>query len=147
MLRARRFLGLAGWLYLAAGVAMAVASFFPPALVGALSLVLPVTGADAGAGLLLGIAGGLTAGFGATMVGVSRGPDAVLDAGARALATGVVTWFAIDSAASLGHGAWPNALANVAFLAIGLLPLAFLGPRRGGAAVDGAGAAGTASGA
>jgi len=118
-----RAMGVVGWLYVASGVALAAVSFWPAGLLAVVQLVLPGTSSvDAAAQVLAGVGGGLTAGLGAMITSLAR-PRADGDGARRAVAVGLCTWCLIDSAASIGHGAWRNAVGNALFLAIGLLPL------------------------
>lgn len=145
MNRVRGVLNLSGWAYVLSGAAFALLSFWPAGLSATVGAVLPGGGpVDAAAALMTGIAGGLTAGFGAAMIALARTPALDLAAAVRALSHGLLLWFVIDSGASIGHGAWRNAVANVLFLAIGLLPLGLL--RRADATrLDGMAAAEAAS--
>ncbi len=80
---------------------------------------------DRALGLYAGVAGGLTAGFGAAIVGVARATS--LSAATRAVAIGLVTWFLVDTSASLAHESWQNAIGNFVFLGVGLPPVWLLG--------------------
>jgi F0F1-type ATP synthase membrane subunit c/vacuolar-type H+-ATPase subunit K len=123
---ARRWTEIAGWAYIVSGVALAVASLSPGALHFITTLVIPDAGPPVRAeALYAGIGGGLTAGFGAAMAGFARATT--MATGARAFAVGLVTWFVVDTGASLGHGSWQNAIGNVVFLALGLAPVWALG--------------------
>ncbi|MCK6547091.1 hypothetical protein L6R52_14675 [Myxococcota bacterium] len=114
----------AGAIYLVVGVGAVVGSFFQGFLDLLHGLAMPhAVPAAAGVGLWATVVGGLTAGFGATIIAVARAMDRGPAAVARALATGVGVWCLVDSAGSLGHGSWQNVVGNVAFAAIGLVPL------------------------
>jgi hypothetical protein len=63
---------------------------------------------------VLGIAGGVWAGWGAGMVSAQRGADP-----ATALRAGLLVWCALDSLASAANGAWGNVAVNLAWLAFG----------------------------
>jgi hypothetical protein len=110
-----------GWAYVVAGAVFVVLAFVPSWLDALDRLAMP--GADPATPitrLYTAIAGALTAGMG-VMVALSarwldRGPAAI----ARALAAGVLTWFVLDSGASLALGSWQNAVGNVGFLLLGL---------------------------
>lgn len=67
---------------------------------------------------ILGIAGGVWAGWSTVMWGLARGWPAP-----RALQAGLVLWCVFDSAASLANGAALNVLVNVVWAAIGLVTL------------------------
>ena len=56
-----------------------------------------------------GVLGGVIAGWGAMVAVVARESAGLAF---RALAIGMGVWYAIDTSASLSHGAWPNALLN-----------------------------------
>lgn len=113
-----KWIRLSGWIYVVAGVGLFVASLVP-SLQHRVDLLL-VPGAappDALRGVYASVAGGLTAGVGAMLVRVDERTDV------RLLVTGLLTWFVIDTAGSLAHGSWQNALGNVLFLVVGLGPL------------------------
>lgn len=130
--KARRLTEIAGWIYVASGLALAAASLWPAALAFVTSLVAPGAGPpDRVRGLFAGVAGGLTVGFGAALVGLARATTLAM--AARAMATAVAAWFLVDTSASLAHGSWQNALGNVGFLVIGLLPLRALASQDGAA--------------
>jgi hypothetical protein len=121
----RAWVKAAGTVYVVAGSALALLSFVPAWLERIDRLLVPGAGfPDVACRAYAGVAGGLTAGIGVMIVGVATTCDA---RGARALAAGLGVWFVLDTMASLGHGAWPNAVGNVVFLAIGLVPLLRLG--------------------
>ena len=118
----RKLTQVAGWMYVASGIALAIASLFPSALHFLDRLAVPEAAVpERIVGLYAGVGGGLTAGFGVAMIGLARAKD--LRAAFRGMGLGLVTWYAVDTGASLLHGSWQNALGNTAFLAIGLLPL------------------------
>ncbi len=121
----RAWLKAAGIVYVVAGSALTLLSFVPPWLERIDRLLVPGAAfPDVACRTYAGVAGGLTAGIGAMIVGLATTCDS---RGARALAAGLGVWFVLDTTASLGHGAWPNAVGNVLFLAIGLVPLVRLG--------------------
>jgi hypothetical protein len=112
------------------GLVAAAASH--PALSGPWSLLLdavrwPIDGAQSAASsearVLSAIGGGLTCGWAVMLYGLAAGPIARGDAEARRLfVAGVLTWFAIDSLASLAAG-WPgNVALNLVFVAMLLAP-------------------------
>lgn len=113
-----------GWLlvsglgWTAAGVALAVVSFFPGALDAGNRLVLPdAAPSTTVTGLLCAITGGLTTGLGVIFMALARADLTRAGAVLRAVAWGVVTWYLVDSTASVLHGGWRNAVSNtVAFL-------------------------------
>jgi hypothetical protein len=74
---------------------------------------------DVGARLGFGITGGVMVGWGLTL-------DAMLAGHAHrtVLLRGAVSWFVLDSTASITSGMWPNVLLNAVFF-LGLLALAF----------------------
>jgi hypothetical protein len=65
---------------------------------------------------ILGIAGGVWAGWGAMMVRTTAGDDP-----RQALRAGLAVWCALDSAASLANGAPANVAVNLTWLAIGFV--------------------------
>lgn len=137
MERSARWMGIAGWGYVGVGLAFAVVSLEPEVLRWIAALALPGAGpVDRTAQLFSGIAGGLTAGFGATMVVGARLEAAVRSGVARAIAAGLLAWFVVDSAASALHGSWQNVIGNLAFLALGLPPALALAGRASHAALD-----------
>jgi hypothetical protein len=87
----------------------------------------PLDGAQSAASgearILSAIAGGLTCGWAVMLFGLAAGPIARGDREMRSLfVAGVLTWFGIDSLASLAAG-WPgNAALNVLFAAMLLTP-------------------------
>jgi hypothetical protein len=116
-----------------------------PALAGPWSLLMdlvqwPIDGAQSAASsearILSAIGGGLTCGWAVMLYGLAAGPIARGDRDARGLfAASVLTWFGIDSAASLLAG-WPgNVLLNVVFAALLLTPFLLGKPHAGRAAV------------
>ncbi len=133
---ARRWTAIAGWAYVVSGVGLALASLSPGALRFITTLVLSDPGRPGGAeGLFAGVAGGLTAGFGAAMAFFARATSTAT--GARAFAVGLATWFVVDTGASLALGSWQNAVGNVGFFALGLAPVAALGAGRGATTTEG----------
>jgi hypothetical protein len=124
--KTRLFVEIAGWTYASSGVALALISFSSPALAALTALVVPeATTPDRALCVYAGVAGGLTVGLGASLIGVARASS--LARAFRGLAVGLLSWFLVDTAASLAHGSWQNALGNLLFLPIGLLPLWRLG--------------------
>jgi hypothetical protein len=112
------------------GLIAAAASY--PALSGPWSLLLdavkwPVDGAQSAASsearILSAIGGGLTCGWAVMLYGLAAGPIARGDGDAKRLfVVGVLTWFGIDSLASLAAG-WPgNVALNLVFAAMLLAP-------------------------
>jgi hypothetical protein len=116
---------------MAFGMALALAAFPPlgvPMIVLADILVWPLDGAETGTApgirLVLAIAGGVMAGWawliwqlaGAAM---ARDPDSIRPLIRQSL----ILWFAVDSFASVLAGAPLNAVANLAFLALFLIPM------------------------
>ena len=130
-----------GWAYVAAGMVI-VALAFAPSWLDALDR-LALAGADPATPitrLYAAIAGALTAGLGVTIAlsarWLDRGPAAV----ARALGAGVLTWFVLDSGASLALGSWQNVVGNLGFLLLGL-PIAAVARSAAAPALDGSRAA------
>lgn len=74
--------------------------------------------------LLLAVGGGLLAGWGATLwVLVDRLGARDGDLIRAVVGPAILTWFALDSGGSIASGAWMNAILNLGFLALFLLPL------------------------
>jgi hypothetical protein len=112
------------------GLVAAAASH--PALAGPWSLLMdlvqwPIDGAQSAASsearILSAIGGGLTCGWAVMLYGLAAGPIARGDRDMRALFVGsVLTWFTVDSTASLAAG-WPgNVVLNLGFAAMLLTP-------------------------
>lgn len=132
-LRAAR---IAAWLFLATGALMALSVTF--GLTAPLSFLIdlvfwPLDGAESASApetrLAAGIAGGLLAGWGWTLLAVLR--RSIAQEGAegwawRAVLGGLLIWFALDSAASLAAGAAANVVGNLVFLALLGVPLALM---------------------
>lgn len=122
---ARRWVVIAGVVYVASGIGLAAISFAPDLLAWVTRLAVPELGTpDRALATYAGIAGGLTVGFGVAMACAGRAVTP-----ASALVRGLLAWFAVDTAASLAHGSWQNALGNVLFLLVGLPPLWLLAAR------------------
>lgn len=69
--------------------------------------------------LLVGIAGGLTAGLGAMLWAVATHVQPVApEAGVKVVRTTAWVWYAVDSSASIAAGAPFNAVLNLGFLAL-----------------------------
>ncbi len=99
-----------------------------PTLMIADILFWPFDGAQSGdsqaARLMFAIGGGVFAGWGVCLwllagEGLERAPDMVR----RVVTATAMTWFVVDSSASVLAGAPLNIIANLAFLAMYLLPL------------------------
>ena len=119
---ARLLAEVAGWAYVASGLALAVVSLSPTALQLVNALAVPeASSPDRIARVYAGVGGGLTAGFGAAMVGVARAQTLAM--AARGMTLGLVSWFVVDTGASLAHGSWQNAIGNVLFFMLGLPPM------------------------
>ena len=74
--------------------------------------------------LALAIGGGVMAGWGAMIWQLAGAPmRAAPEATRRIILTSALTWFCVDSAASILAGAALNVLANTAFLALFLWPM------------------------
>jgi hypothetical protein len=113
------------------GVALAVSAWPPlaaPVRLLADLLIWPLDGAQTLAAaetrLMLAISGGVMAGWGAMIwqlagTGFTRHPDETR----RIILSSLLIWFAIDSTASVLAGAAVNVIANLAFLALFLVPL------------------------
>lgn len=125
------------------GIIAAAASH--PALAGPWSLLMdviqwPIDGAQSAASsearILSAIGGGLTCGWAVMLYGLAAGPIARGDRDARGLfVASVLTWFGIDSSASLAAG-WPgNVVLNLGFAAMLLTPFLLGKPRPAKAAV------------
>lgn len=124
-------LRLASGITMAFGLALALAAFPPtagPMVLLADVLVWPLDGAETGAAhdtrLAFAIAGGLLAGWGWLIWQLAGAPlarDPVLVRGL--IRQSVLVWFVADSAASVLAGAPLNAVANLAFLALYLIPM------------------------
>jgi len=74
--------------------------------------------------LLVGIAGGILAGWGVTLLLVAKhvfASDA--EAGRAIILPGIFAWFVVDGAGSILAGAWFNAVMNAGFLALFAVPL------------------------
>ncbi|MFO0744219.1 MAG: hypothetical protein U1F43_00905 [Myxococcota bacterium] len=111
---------------LGAGFAVAAVAL-PGALEALYRLAGPAADPSVGgaARLATGIYGGLMAGWGVTLALLGREVPV-----ARAAGLGLVTWWAVDSAASIATGFPWNAVSNTAFLAL-FAPLVLgLGRRR-----------------
>jgi hypothetical protein len=99
----------------------------------------PVDGAQSVASpearVLSAVLGGIACGWGLLLYLLASGPIARGDREARGMfVASVLTWFAIDSLASLAAG-WPaNLLLNTAFAAMLLVPFVLGVPRSAGAA-------------
>lgn len=107
-------------LNLAMGATLALSAASPFADQAVALFTLLQTGADTALAdqpttrWVMGIAGGVWAGWGAAMVAEARGA-----APARAHLVGLVAWCLLDSLASLVHGAPLNVLVNLSWLALG----------------------------
>lgn len=124
----RRLSQVAGWMYVISGVGLAIASLFPSVLHFVDRLAVPEAAApERIVGLYAGVGGGLTAGFGAAMIVVARAKD--LASAVRGVGVGLVTWYVVDTGASLLHGSWQNAIGNTVFGAVGLVPILLLARR------------------
>lgn len=78
-----------------------------------------VTALGAPVPLLVGIAGGLTAGLGGMLWAVATHVLPVApEAGVKVVRTTAWVWYAVDSSASIAAGAPFNAVLNLAFLAL-----------------------------
>ncbi len=130
-------LRLASGVTMGFGLGLALAAFPPlagPAMLLADVLIWPLDGAETGAAsetrLLLAIAGGVLAGWAWLIWQLAGAPMARDPVATRALIRqSILVWFVTDSAASVLAGAPLNAVANLAFLALFLVPM-----QRGGAA-------------
>jgi len=124
----QRALVLSGGITGVLGLGFAAAAVVAPDLLLDLYRLVaaPGTSVDLGASarLATGIYGGLMAGWGALMFGLGRVVDVP-----RAAATGILTWYVVDSAASIATGFPWNALSNAAFLVPSLPLLMSLGRR------------------
>src|SRR5688500_5736544 len=119
---ARKWMETIGWMYVVMGVGFVAVSFAPSALGEVTRIALPNANApDRAVALFAAIGGGLTAGMGAMLALVARALDRGGAAVARAMGVGLFVWFVLDSGASIGHGAWRNALSNTLLFAPGLL--------------------------
>lgn len=115
-------------------VGLVAAAASHPALAAPWALLMdlmqwPVDGAQSVASsearILSAIGGGLTCGWSVILYGLAAGPIARGDRDARGLfVASVLTWFAVDSTASLAAG-WPgNVLLNLLFTVLLLAPFA-----------------------
>lgn len=120
------------------GLLMALSAFTPVGAVMGILLdlaVLPVDGGQSIAGqetrLLLAIAGGLLAGWGAMLWLIAShvyAPNPAL--GGRLILSGIAVWFVVDSAGSVLVGAWFNMVLNAGFLALFAGPILWPGRQR-----------------
>ena len=129
--RKRVWLRAGAGLVLASGALVALGSHPATALPAQLLadlLFWPMDGLQSGAAgetrLLAAIGGGVLIGWGVLLWQLAgemfdRAPEGV----GRLIKTSVVTWFLVDSTGSLASGAWLNVVANLAFLALFLVPL------------------------
>lgn len=123
--RAMRIVGAVTFFF---GVGLAVAATVPGGLDLYQSILLPHEPPPSGASVVwAAVCGGLVAGVG-VMVGRSGSPHVRPH---QALLEGILVWFVVDSAASIGVGAWRNAVQNTAFLPLLAGPL-WLSLRSGG---------------
>ena len=96
---------------------------FTPVLTVFLDLAFfPVDGAPGAADpahrFLAGILGGITTGWGVSLLAIAQGRSL-----RHAIIAGGAAWFVVDSTASALSGAPMNAVYNLGFLAVFLLPL------------------------
>ena len=124
---------IAAWIFIIVGVEISLCVVL--GLLGPLDFLVdlvfwPLDGAQSVAApetqLVAAILGGLLAGWGATLLLVLR--HGVKEQGAegwawRAAMTGLLVWFAVDSAGSVAAGAWANVIGNLGFLALLGVPL------------------------
>lgn len=120
-IRAGRRLVIAGAILIVVGMTAAAAAH--PSLGGPIALLadpvfwpidgLPGVSSDPVARLYAAVAGGLMVGWGMMFVGLGRGWSV-----GRAIATGAIGWFTVDSAGSVVAGAPLNVVGNVGFLAL-----------------------------
>lgn len=124
---------IAAWIFIIIGADMAL--LVALGLHGPLNFFLdlvfwPLDGAQSLAApeaqLLMGIAGGLLAGWGVTLLILCR--RGVAEQGAdgwawRAAMGGLAVWFLLDGAASVASGAWANVIGNLGFLLVIAIPL------------------------
>lgn len=124
-------------LTLGASLALAAASPFAGAALTLFALVQPSQAPDLAdqplARWIAGIAGGVWAGWGASMVRSLAGATPV-----ESVRTGLLVWCALDSLASATNGAWANVLVNLSWIGFG-----WLATRSSGAAAAGSAAYGT----
>jgi hypothetical protein len=116
---------------MAFGLALALAAFPPlgaPMILLADILVWPLDGAETGTApgmrLILAIAGGVMAGWGWLIwqlagAALAKDPDNIRPF----IRQSVILWFVVDSIASVLASAPLNAVANLAFLALFLIPM------------------------
>ena len=113
--------------YVLIGFGLFSAATVIPALTPVLTLFLdlaffPVDGApgesDTAHRFLAGILGGLCVGWGASLLAIARGHSLRI-----AIIAGGIAWFVTDSTASALSGAPMNAVYNLGFLVVFLLPL------------------------
>lgn len=124
-------LRLAAGVTIAFGLAMALAAYPPlsgPMVLLADILIWPMDGVQTGSApelrLTLAIAGGVMVGWG-WMIWRLAGEFLTRNAALtrRIIRQSTLTWFAIDSTASVLAGVPLNAVANLAFLALFLVPM------------------------
>ena len=73
---------------------------------------------------LAALTGGFLFGWGVMVWCLSGAAyDAAPEAVRRAVLTGLLAWFVLDSAGSIASGAWPNALFNILVLLIAVGPM------------------------
>ena len=125
------------WLKAASGIVTAFGIAFLlstlPALSAPLAFLIdlifwPLNGAEtltaSSTRLLLAVSGGVLAGWGALLWLITTRLYTENPSLARMLIlTSVGIWFVVDSLGSILAGAWPNALLNIVFLELFLIPL------------------------
>jgi hypothetical protein len=117
----------ASWVLLVSGLGFTAAAVFAPAVLQAFYDLVATGGTvtlmEADARLGAALFGALTFGWGVTLQQLGRGARLV-----HATTVGALSWFVVDSAASVALGYGWNALSNLGFV---VMILALLGRRRG----------------
>lgn len=119
-----RLTAAAGVLYSTVGAIFVAASFHDPTLGLLNRLLVPDSSPPSPAvRLYAAVMGAVVVGFGVMLARVARSADRGPSAIGRALRDAVLAWFVVDTAASLLHGSWQNALFNLLSLSAGLPPI------------------------
>lgn len=130
---AGRRLAFSGYAIIATGLVFWAASWIPGLSEAAdriygLALGENTWALDQAARLNMAILGGVMAGWGATIVGLSK-PGLTPQNIGRAIFAGMVVWFVVDSIGSVLTGGWRNVVLNAGFFVL-IAPAAWMAATR-----------------